>query len=112
MTVLRSSLFWLALLVVTPPYALLALASAPFPRQVRYRVISGWSRLVVWLLDRVCRIRWSVEGREHLPASPAVILSKHQSAWETLAFRASCRRRCMSLSANCCGSRSSAGDSR
>jgi hypothetical protein len=31
MTVLRSSLFWLALLVVTPPYALLALASAPLP---------------------------------------------------------------------------------
>jgi len=87
MTVLRSSLFWLALLVVTPPYALIALASAPLPRHVRYRVISGWSRLVVWLLDRVCRIRWSVEGREHLPANPAVILSKHQSAWETLAFQ-------------------------
>ena len=87
MTVLRSSLFWLALLIVTPPYALVALASAPLPRHVRYRVISGWSRLVVWLLDRLCRIRWSVEGREHLPANPAVILSKHQSAWETLAFQ-------------------------
>jgi len=87
MAVLRSSLFWLALLIVTPPYALVALASAPLPRHVRYRVISGWSRLVVWLLDRLCRIRWSVEGREHLPAHPAVILSKHQSAWETLAFQ-------------------------
>jgi 1-acyl-sn-glycerol-3-phosphate acyltransferase len=28
-----------------------------------------------------------VEGREHLPAKPAVILAKHQSAWETLAFQ-------------------------
>jgi 1-acyl-sn-glycerol-3-phosphate acyltransferase len=27
-----------------------------------------------------------VEGREHLPAKPAAILSKHQSAWETLAY--------------------------
>ena len=87
MTVLRSSLFWLALVVVTPPYDLVALASAPLPRQMRYRVISGWSRLVVWLLDLLCGIRWSVEGREHLPAQPAVILSKHQSAWETLAFQ-------------------------
>ena len=42
MIVLRSALFWLALLVVTPPYALIALASAPLPRMARYRVISGW----------------------------------------------------------------------
>ena len=87
MSVLRSSLFWLALLLVTPPYALVALASAPLPRQVRYRVISGWSRIVVWLLRRLCGVGWTVEGREHLPARPAVILAKHQSAWETLAFQ-------------------------
>ena len=53
MTLLRSSLFWLALLVLTPPYALIALASAPLPRHARYRVISGWSRMVVWLLHRL-----------------------------------------------------------
>ena len=47
MTILRSALFWLALLLITPPYAMLALASAPLPRMVRYRVISGWSRLTM-----------------------------------------------------------------
>jgi 1-acyl-sn-glycerol-3-phosphate acyltransferase len=86
-TLLRSALFWLALLVLTPPYALLALASAPLPRLARYRFISGWSRMMLWLLRRLCGIRWEVEGREHLPDRPAVILSKHQSAWETLAFQ-------------------------
>ena len=54
---------------------------------VRYRVISGWSRLMLWCLRTLCGIRWRVEGREHLPATPAVILAKHQSAWETLAFQ-------------------------
>ena len=45
MTFLRSLLlFALALLVITPPYALLALATFPLPRMTRYRVISGWSR--------------------------------------------------------------------
>ena len=40
------------------------------------------------LLARVMLgIDWRVEGREHLPARPAVILSKHQSAWETMAFQ-------------------------
>jgi 1-acyl-sn-glycerol-3-phosphate acyltransferase len=87
MTGLRSMLFALALVAVTPPYALAALATFPLPRLARYRVISGWSRLVVRLARAICGIRWRVEGREHLPAKPAVILSKHQSAWETLAFQ-------------------------
>jgi 1-acyl-sn-glycerol-3-phosphate acyltransferase len=87
MIYLRSALFWLALLLLTPPYAVLALASAPLPRKARYRVISGWSRLMLWCLRWLCGIRWRVEGREHLPAVPSVILAKHQSAWETLAFQ-------------------------
>jgi len=28
-----------------------------------------------------------VRGREHIPATPSIVLSKHQSAWETLAFQ-------------------------
>ena len=87
MTVLRSALFWLALLVLTPPYAILALASAPLPRLARYRLISGWSRIALWCLRGLCGVRWSVEGGSHLPRRPAVILAKHQSAWETLAFQ-------------------------
>jgi 1-acyl-sn-glycerol-3-phosphate acyltransferase len=35
----------------------------------------------------LCGVRWRLEGREHLPAAPSVILAKHQSAWETLAFQ-------------------------
>ncbi|MDA1117979.1 MAG: lysophospholipid acyltransferase family protein [Proteobacteria bacterium] len=87
MIALRSALFAAALALVTPPYALIALATFPLPRLARYRVISGWSRLVLQLSRALCGIRWQVEGREHLPARPAVILAKHQSAWETLAFQ-------------------------
>lgn len=87
MILLRSALFWLALILLTPPYAILALLSAPLPRMARYRFISGWSHAVIWCLRALCGIRWEVEGREHLPRRPAVILAKHQSAWETLAFQ-------------------------
>jgi 1-acyl-sn-glycerol-3-phosphate acyltransferase len=87
MILLRSTLFALALVFVTVPYAFVALASAPLPRHARYRVISGWSRIVLWFLRRLCQVRWNVEGREHLPRGPSVILAKHQSAWETLAFQ-------------------------
>lgn len=87
MTLLRSLLFTAVLLVMTPPYALLALATFPLPPLVRYRVISGWSRAVLFLARRLLGIDWKVEGHENLPARPAVILSQHQSAWETIAFQ-------------------------
>jgi 1-acyl-sn-glycerol-3-phosphate acyltransferase len=87
MTWLRSGLFALAQLLVTPPYALLALATFPLPRMSRYRIISGWSRLNIWLARAILGIDWRVEGHEHLPDRPAVILAKPQSAWETMAFQ-------------------------
>jgi len=87
LNVLRSALFALGLVLITPPYALVALATFPLPRMARYRIISGWSRLVVLLAKAILRIDWRVEGRDNLPARPSVILSKHQSAWETMAFQ-------------------------
>lgn len=88
MLYLRSSLFLLLQLLITPPYAVFAVLTAPLPRLWRYRLITGWSRLMVWLLGVVCGLRYRVEGLEHLPPAPYIILSKHQSAWETLAFAA------------------------
>ena len=87
MTWLRSTLFAAALVLLTPPYALLALATFPLPRMARYRIISGWSRLMIRLSKILLGIDWRVEGRENLPGRPAVILSQHQSAWETMAFQ-------------------------
>jgi 1-acyl-sn-glycerol-3-phosphate acyltransferase len=86
-TLVRSGLFALALALVTPPYALIALATFPLPRMARYRIISGWSLLILFFSRSILGIDWRVEGREHLPSRPSVILSKHQSAWETLAFQ-------------------------
>jgi 1-acyl-sn-glycerol-3-phosphate acyltransferase len=83
----RSALFALALALLTPPYALVALATFPLPRMTRYRIISGWSRMVIGLASGLLGIRWRVEGSERLPVKPAVILAKHQSAWETMAFQ-------------------------
>ena len=87
MSLARSVLFALSLVIVTPPYAVIALLSAPLPRMTRYRIISGWSRLILWLSRAILGIEWRVEGRENLPSQPSVILAKHQSAWETLAFQ-------------------------
>ena len=87
MTWLRSGAFALALVLITPPYAVVALCTFPLPRLMRYRVIAGWSRLVIYLARSIVGIDWRIEGAEHLPSCPAVILAKHQSAWETMAFQ-------------------------
>ncbi len=87
MIFLRSLVFLLAQIIVTPPYAIFALATAPLPRLLRFRLISGWARTMIWLARVVLGIDYRVIGAENLPRKPAVILSKHQSAWETLAFQ-------------------------
>lgn len=87
MNLIRSTLFALVLLVITPPYSLLVLCCAPLPRHARHRVITGWSRIVMLLIPSLLGIRYRVEGLENIPKEPMIILAKHQSAWETIAFQ-------------------------
>jgi 1-acyl-sn-glycerol-3-phosphate acyltransferase len=85
--VLRSSLFALFQVVITPLFAALALLCFPLPARARYRVVTTWSRLIIAGAEKICAIRYRVLGAENLPPPPFIVLSKHQSAWETLAFQ-------------------------
>ena len=85
--VLRSAAFALVQIVTVPPFALIALATFPFPPLTRYRIITAWSRIIVRAAEWICGIRFLVRGMEHVPRTPFILLSKHQSAWETLAFQ-------------------------
>lgn len=88
LSLLRSIAFTLAAALITPPYAFLALAIFFLPPMTRYRIIRTWSVAIVWLARIICGVRWTVTGIDRLPPVPSIILSKHQSAWETLAFQA------------------------
>jgi 1-acyl-sn-glycerol-3-phosphate acyltransferase len=83
---LRSAVYLALLVIVVVPYFLLVLACAPLPRVPRWKVIAGWPRFATWLARHVLGIEYEVIGRENIPREPCIILSKHQSAWETLAF--------------------------
>lgn len=85
--VLRSCLFAAVQIFITPPFAVIALLTFPFKPVTRYRIITTWSRLIVLAAKHICGIRYRVLGAEHIPGVPCVVLSKHQSAWETLAFQ-------------------------
>ena len=84
MAALRSSLYMLFLTVTVIPYAFACLLWSPLPLRWRYRLTMGWPRLAVWGAKVIVGIRWEIKGAENFPDGPAVILAKHQSAWETL----------------------------
>jgi len=81
---LRSMLFALFQLIVTPPYAVAVLLLFWLPRIPRYRFIAGWCALMLVGARWICGIRVRVVGRENLPPIPHIILCKHSSTWETL----------------------------
>lgn len=85
---LRSTLYALGMIVVTPLFSLIALLIFPLPPVTRYRIISGWARSMLVWLEFTCGLKYRVLGAENIPQSTVVILAKHQSAWETLAFQA------------------------
>jgi 1-acyl-sn-glycerol-3-phosphate acyltransferase len=72
--------------LMTVLFALTSLLTVPFPLIWRYRLITLWCRYVIWSARALCGIRYQVEGAGNIPAGPAVYLSRHESAWETLAF--------------------------
>lgn len=87
MTFLRSLLFALLQVAITIPYGLIAPLFFPLPPLQRYRVMRLWSRIILWLARWVLGIRYRVIGLDRLPKGPCVVLAKHQSAWETMAFQ-------------------------
>lgn len=87
MVFIRSLIFALLQLLITPVFTLAAILSFPFHPITRYRIISGWALSVMWLLRVLCGIRMEVRGAENIPAKPAILLCKHQSAWETIALQ-------------------------
>ena len=87
MLFLRACLFLLFQIVITPVFSIIALLTFPLSRLTRYRIITTWTRLVVGAATLICGIRYRVIGAENIPREPCVILSKHQSAWETMALQ-------------------------
>jgi 1-acyl-sn-glycerol-3-phosphate acyltransferase len=84
---LRSVAYELLRFAITVIFAVISLLTFAFKPITRYRIITAWSHLVVGMAWVICGVRYRVIGKDNLPASPAIVLSKHQSAWETLAYQ-------------------------
>ena len=88
MSFVRALLYQAFLIITVIPYAIACLIWMPLPLRLRYRLTMGWPRLAIWAAKVILGLRWQTKGWENLPDSPAIVLSKHQSAWETMFFAA------------------------
>lgn len=54
------------------------------PQHRRYYLYALWCRMVIAWLRITCGIRHQITGMENIPDEPVIVLSNHQSAWETI----------------------------
>ena len=87
MIYIRSLLFSFVMLATIPMMVLPAMFLMPFPYSVRYGFITQWATFIIWILRLICNIDMQVTGKENIPAQSAIIFSKHQSTWETIALQ-------------------------
>lgn len=85
---LRGGLFWLGFASSTVFFGLLVTLLLPLPNNARYAIARGWPAFNLWWLGLTCGLRYRIEGLEHVRGldGAAVVLAKHQSTWETIAF--------------------------
>jgi 1-acyl-sn-glycerol-3-phosphate acyltransferase len=88
---LRFALWFVWTLAAIIPLALLLIISSPFSGwRWLYRIANWWGLCAIYGMKWICGVHWRIKGLEHLPKTPTptIVLSKHQSTWETLAYLA------------------------
>ena len=84
---LRSLIFYFLLGVGVVLIVPLLLISPALPGTRRNSAMARWSKGVMVMLRVVCGVKHEVVGTENIPPQNGIILSKHQSAWETFALQ-------------------------
>lgn len=81
---LRSALYVATMFAAVVPWSFVVLGAAVFAKPTtRYQLCQRWTGLAMKLGRLLCGMDWRVEGWDKLPAGHAIVMSKHQSAWET-----------------------------
>ncbi|WP_353201424.1 lysophospholipid acyltransferase family protein [Polynucleobacter sp.] len=87
---IRSLLFYLYLISITSIAAFICILITPITSVAqRYSIVRFWSYLNLQMLEVICKVQYQVLGMEHIQecgSQPMILLSKHQSAWETIVY--------------------------
>lgn len=86
MRALRTLLFNLCFYANTILHMILCLPVLVLPRPMLWRAVGSWTAVNLWLLRKICGIRFEFRGTERIPAGPLLVAAKHQSSGETYAL--------------------------
>ena len=85
---IRSVLFAIGQSVTLVLFSVLGQLTRPFSFKTRYAFMHYWARFCLVWLRITCGVKYRVHGAEHIDTTQTgLILSRHESAWETLAFQ-------------------------
>jgi 1-acyl-sn-glycerol-3-phosphate acyltransferase len=87
----RSLLFFAWMVVTVIPWGLAVVVASPFLRSdALYWMCARWLAVAMWGCRTICGVRSRIHGMDNLPPadrqSPVILLSKHQSTWETFTY--------------------------
>lgn len=83
---IRSTTYHLAFFLNVSVFCLIGIPLFVLPRSWGIPVMKLWARSSGWLLAWICGLRYEVRNPQNMPRGAALVASKHQSAWETIAF--------------------------
>ena len=88
-TLIRSSIFFVLMVLTTVFIGLtMSIFGWIIPFSATSSLANLWGKTNLFWLKLTCNLDYKITGLENIPNDQAcIIMSKHQSAWETIAFR-------------------------
>lgn len=86
MVFIRSTILWVVVLGLIPVYMIVGYILFAVNAKSRHKVLATWGRLFTFISKYICGVKYIVKGQEHLPKTPSIIASNHQSTWETFGY--------------------------
>ncbi len=81
--IIKSAVYWVWLTLNTLVMGAPVLIVSLFSFKKAYWLVMWWLRANVYGLRFICGTGWKVDGLENIPEHATLVLSKHQSTWET-----------------------------
>ena len=57
------------------------------PVNQRYAIGSSWAKMNMHFLRWFCNLKYEIKGKENIPDEASLVISNHQSTWETMSFQ-------------------------
>ena len=86
MIYIRSAIFLLGMTISTFLWVIPCVVARILPYRICFAIVSSWCTFNLLLAKYICGVRYEISGLDNIPNEACVIMSNHQSTWETLAY--------------------------